>query len=51
MLRDTLIFTNKFILNSDFTIILPIIRVKTSVENVDWIIPNSKCPRIRKIFL
>ena len=33
----TLILTEKFILNSDFTIILPIMQVKITIENIDWI--------------
>ena len=31
------ILTEKFILDSDFTIILRIMRIKNTVENVDWI--------------
>ena len=34
---ETLILTEKFILNSDFTIILPIMWVVCTVESVDWI--------------
>ena len=33
----TCILIENFILNSDFTIILPIMRIKTIVKNVDWI--------------
>ena len=33
---ETLILTEIFILNSDFTIILPIMTIK-KLENVDWI--------------
>ena len=33
----TLFSTEKFILNSNFMIILPIKRVKNTVENVDYI--------------
>ena len=33
----TSILFEKFILNSDFTIILPIMRIKNTVENTDWI--------------
>ena len=31
----------KCILNSDCMVILPIVRVKNRVENVDWIFPNT----------
>ena len=31
----------KIILNSDFTIIQPIILVKNTAENVDWIFPKT----------
>ena len=33
----TCILIENFILNSDFTIILPIMRIKNIVKNVDWI--------------
>ena len=36
----TFILREKFIFNSNFTIILPIMRVKNTVENVDWIFLN-----------
>ena len=34
---ETIILTEKFILNSDFTIIIPIIRIKNTLKNVNWI--------------
>ena len=37
---ETLILSEKFNLNSDFKIILPIMRVKNTVENLDLIFLN-----------
>ena len=34
---ETHFLTEKFILNSDFTIMLPILQIKNTVQNVDWI--------------
>ena len=34
---ETLVLTEKFILNLDYTIILSIMRIKNTVQNVDWI--------------
>ena len=37
----THLLTEKVILNSDFKIILPIVRVKNNVENLDWFFLNK----------